>query len=210
VGGRYVEPELRDQARQAGHLALGNLHHQPGERRRVDDRVLERALEAASHEPGVERVMAVLHQHRPMREPKERSPCVFEHRRADEHRAVDVVAPARVWVDGRAAVDERVEKRQRAVEGEALRPKLQDEEWRVAGRLDVQGDELSLVQERVRPDLGRVDGDLLPRNRCRRPARLEEKRSLSLVRAHCVIEKARLANAISSWLTARTSKAAIA
>ncbi|MGA8923197.1 MAG: hypothetical protein WB682_08625 [Candidatus Dormiibacterota bacterium] len=67
--------------------------------------MLERALEAAAHQPRVEGVVAVLDQYRTMRESQERSARVFELRRPDEHRAVDVMAPSRVRVDRGAAVD---------------------------------------------------------------------------------------------------------
>ncbi|SRR6266852_6037685 len=99
--------------------------------------MLERALQAAAHEPGVECVMAVLDKHCTLREPQECPARVLELGRADEHRAFDVVPPPRVRVDGRAAVDERVEERQRAVELETLGADLEDEEWRVACGLDV-------------------------------------------------------------------------
>jgi len=199
-----VETELVDQALQARHLALRDLHHEAGERRRVDDRVLERALQAAAHEPRVERVVAVLHEHGALREAQKGSACVLEHRRADQHRTVDVVALLRVRVDGRPAVDERVEERQRPLEGEALRAELEDEERRVAGGLDVQRDELRLVEGRQRPDLGGVDGDLLPGHRFGRTSRLEIKR----LGAHLATESARRAHAISSVVTARSSSTA--
>jgi len=171
VGGRDVELKLRHEPGQAGDLALRDLQHQPGERGRVDDGMLQRALEAATHEPGVKRVMAVLHEHSAVRETEEGAPRVLEHRRADEHRAVDVVALARIRVDRRAAVDQGVEEGQRALEREAFGSQLEHEERRVARGLDVEGHELGLVEWGERPDLGRVDRDLLPGHR-RRAARL--------------------------------------
>jgi hypothetical protein len=172
---RDVELELRDQPAEARHLTFRDVvQHQPGERGGVDDRVLERALEAAAHEPGVERVMAVLDQHRAVREAQERAARVLEHRRADEHRAVDVVTPARVRVDGCAAIDEGVEKGQSAVEPETLCAELQDQEGRVPGRLDVERHELGLVERGRRPHLGRVDRDLLPRHQSGRAAWFQE------------------------------------
>jgi hypothetical protein len=204
VRGRDVELELGDEALQARDLALRYLHHEARQRRRVDDRMLERALQSAADEPRVERIVAVLHEHGALREAQERAPCVLEHRRADEHRAVDVVPLLRVRVDGRAAVDERVEERKRLLEREALGAELEDEERRVAGGLDVERDELSFVQRRLRSDLGRVDGDLLPRHRGRGATRLQEDRA----RAHRAIRSARRAQLISSRVTARSSRTA--
>lgn len=65
---RHVKAQHLDQASQAGSLALGKLEHEPRKGRGVDDRVLERAFEASTHEPRVERVVAVLDQDRPMSE----------------------------------------------------------------------------------------------------------------------------------------------
>jgi hypothetical protein len=123
-----VDAELCHQPLQARDLSLRDLHHQPRQRGGVDDRMLERALQAATDEPRVERVVAVLDKHRTMSETQERAPRVLEVRRADEHRAIDVMAPPRVRVDGRTAVDERVEERERLVEGEALGAELEDKE----------------------------------------------------------------------------------
>jgi len=123
---RDVEAELGHQPLQAGDLSLWNVHHQPRQRGRVDDRVLERALQAATDEPRVKRVVAVLDKHRTLGETQERAPRVPENRRADEHRPIDVMAPPRVRVDGRAAVDERVKERECLVEGEALGAELED------------------------------------------------------------------------------------
>src|SRR5207247_9248835 len=118
-----------------------------GQRRGVDERMLERALQAASDEPGVERVVAVLYQHRALSETQEAPSCVLELGRSDQHRAVDVVTSAGVWVDGRTAVDKRVEERQRAVEPEALGADLEDEERRVAGRLDGERDGMGSTEQ---------------------------------------------------------------
>jgi hypothetical protein len=123
-----VEAELGHQPLQARDLSLRDLHHQARQRRGVDDRMLERALQTATDEPRVEGVVAVLDKHRTLSEPQERSPRVLEDRRADEHRAIDVMAPLRVRIDRRAAVDERVEERERLVEGEALGAELEDKE----------------------------------------------------------------------------------
>jgi hypothetical protein len=174
VGRRHVQAQLLDQPREPWGLALGQLEHEPGQSGGIDDRMLQRALEPATHEPGVERVVAVLDEDGALREPQEGAPRVSELRRTDQHRAVDVVALLRVGVDRRAAIDERVEERQRAGKLEAFGPQLEHEERRVAGRLDVNGDELRVVEERLRAELGRIDRDLLPRDGLGGPARLEE------------------------------------
>jgi hypothetical protein len=206
---RDVEAKLRDQLGQAGHLALGEFHHEAGQRGGIDDRVLQRAFQAAAHEPRVEGVMTVLHEHRALREPEERTPRVPEDGRSDEHRAIDVVPLFSVRVDRRAAVDQRVEEREWLLEREALGPELEHKEGRVACRLHVEGDELGLVEKSERSDLGRIDGDLLPRHELGSPAGLEVERIRPLLRAHRAIENARRANAISSEVTARSRRQAI-
>jgi hypothetical protein len=60
VSRRDVEPEVGDEPLQSRHLAFRDLHDQAREGGGVDDRVLERALEPAADEPGVEGVVAVL------------------------------------------------------------------------------------------------------------------------------------------------------
>jgi hypothetical protein len=135
--------------------------------------MLERDLEAAPHQPCVECVVAVLDQHCAAREPKEGLAHVSELRSADQHGAIDLVAPARIRVDGSPAVDQRVEERERAVEPEPLGPDLEHEEGRIAGGLDVEGHELGFIQPRLRAKLGRVDRDLRPRHRLDGAARLE-------------------------------------
>jgi len=173
---RHVQLEHLDEPGEAGGLSLGELEHQARQRGGVDDRVLERALEAPAHQPRVERVMAVLDEHGALSETQERTAGVAKLRRADEHRPVDVVAPVRVWVDRRLAVDERVEEGERAIQPEALGSDLQDEERRVAGGLDVQRDELRLVKWRLGLDLRGVDRDLLPWHGLHGSARLEVHR----------------------------------
>jgi hypothetical protein len=112
---RDIEGELLDQPRQSRRLSLGKLKHQAGQRRRVDDRVLEWALQAPADEPRVESVVAVLDQDGTVSKTQEGTPRVAKLRRADEHRAVDMVAPVCVRIDWRLAVDQRVEERERAV-----------------------------------------------------------------------------------------------
>jgi len=60
VSRRDVEAKLGHQPLQARHLSLRKLHHQPRQRGGVDDRMLERALQATADEPRVEGVVAVL------------------------------------------------------------------------------------------------------------------------------------------------------
>jgi hypothetical protein len=87
-----------------------------------------------------------------------------------------VVPLARVGVDRRAAIHQRVEEGKRAIETESLGSQLQDQERRVACRLDVDGDELGVLQACLRRQLRRIDGDLLPRYRLHCAARLEKDR----------------------------------
>ena len=174
--GRHVEVQHLDQASEARRLAFRKLEHEPREGRGVDDRVRERALEASTHEPRVECIVAVLDEDRPMRKAQEGAAGVAKFRRADEHGPVDVMAPVRVWVDWSLAVHQRVEEGERAVEPEAFGADLQDEERRVAGGLDVESDELRIFQPGFGPDFGRVDGDLLPGHGFHRSAGLEKNR----------------------------------
>jgi hypothetical protein len=204
VGRRDVEPKHLDEPGQAGRLALGQVEHQSRQRGGVDDRVLEGALQAAPDQPCVEGVVAVLDQDRGLRETQERSPRILELRRPDQHGAVDVVPFARVRVDGRAAVDKGVEKREGALQREPLGADLEDEEGSVAGRLHIERHELSPVERRIASDLGRVDGDLLPRHRLGGAARLQVQGP----RAHRASASARRAHAISSPLSARSSRTA--
>jgi hypothetical protein len=173
-----VEIELFHEPGQPRRLTLRQVQDQPGEGRGVDDRVHERALEAATDEPGVEGVVAVLHQDSPLSKAEKCSPRVSELGCSDEHRALDVVTPSSVWIDGGPAVDKRVEEGQRPRQREPLGTDLQDQERCVARRLHVQGHELRVLESRARPDLGRVDGDLLPGHRLDRAARFEENRFL--------------------------------
>jgi hypothetical protein len=202
----HVQAQLLDEAGQAGRLAFRKVQHEPGQGRGVDDRVGERAFETAPDEPGVERVVTVLDEDRSVGEPQERAPGVLELRRSDQHRPVDVVAPARVGVDRSSAVDQRVEEGQRAGQLESLGPHLEHQEWRVAGRLDVQGDELRLVELCRVADFGRVDGDLLPGHRLRGAPRFEPER----LGAHRATAIARRAQSISSLVTPRSSRTATA
>jgi hypothetical protein len=87
-----------------------------------------------------------------------------------------MVTLARVGIDGRAAIHQRVEECKRAVKTESLGPELKDQEWCIAGRLDVDGDELGVLQPCLGRQLGRINGDLFPWHRLRRAARLEKHR----------------------------------
>jgi hypothetical protein len=166
--------------------------------------MLERDLQTTPHQPGVEGVVAVLDQHGAPCKAKECLAHVSELRRADQHGAIDLVAPAGVWVDGSSAVNQRVEERERAVEPESLRPDLEDKERRIAGGLDVEGYELRVFERCVRSELGSIDRDLRPQHRLGGAARLEQDRLLR----HLASASALRANAISSAVTARSSRAA--
>lgn len=202
--GRHVELQLLDQPREAWGLTLGKFQDESPQRRRVDDRVFEGAFEPTTDKPRVESVMAMLDQHSALRKAQKCPPGILEFRRTDQHRPIDVVSLSRIWVDGRPTIDQGVEERQRLVEGEPLGAQLEDQEWSVARRLDVEGDELRLVQRGQRPDLGRVDRNLLPGHQLNRAAGLEINR----LRAHRAKARARRAHRISSPLRARSSKTA--
>jgi hypothetical protein len=166
--------------------------------------MLERTLESTAHEPGVEGVVAVLDQHRGVSKAQERPARISKLGGPDQHGTVDVVAPMGVRVDRRLTVDERVEERQRAVEPEALRADLEDQERRVSGGLHVEGHELRLVEPCLRPKLGSVHSDLLPWHGLHGPARLQEQR----LGAHRAAARARRAQSISSLVNARSSSTA--
>jgi len=108
VGRRDVQAKLLHQPRQPRRLAFGQLENQPGERRRVNDRVRQRAFQPAAHQPGVEGIVAVLDQDGPLGEAKESPTSVTKLGRADQHRPIDVVPLLRVRIDGRAAIHEGV------------------------------------------------------------------------------------------------------
>ncbi|HEX9100534.1 MAG TPA: hypothetical protein VF956_13695 [Candidatus Dormibacteraeota bacterium] len=148
--------------------------------------------------------MAVLDQHGAASKAKECLAHVSELRGADQHGAIDLVAAARIRVDRSSAVDQRVEERQRAVEPEPLGPDLEDEEWRIARGLDVEGHELGIFERCVWPEVGRIDRDLRPRHGLHGAAGLQQDRLLR----HLASASALRANAISSAVTARSSKAA--
>jgi hypothetical protein len=195
VGRSDIEAEFLDQPRQPWRLALGQLEHETRQRGGVDDRMLERALQAAPHEPGVEGIVAVLDEHRALRETKKCTSRVLELRGADQHGAIDVMALARVRVDRRAAVDECVEEGKRSIECEPLGADLEDQERCIAGRLDVEGDELRITERRLLFHIGRVDRDLLPRDQLGRTTGLEIQ---GLGRHQRARASARRAHAISS------------
>jgi len=204
VRGGDVQRQLLHERSEPGSLAFGQVQDEPRQPRGVDDRMLERAFQTATDEPGVERIVTVLDEHRALRETEECPAGVPELGRPDQHRAVDVVTPFRIGVDGCAAVDQRVEERERAVQFESLGADFEDEERRVARRLHVQGDELRVIKLRAGADLRGVDRDLLPRHGLRGAAGLEQDRSLG----HLAKASALRANAISSAVTARSSRAA--
>jgi len=206
---RHVEGKLLDEASQAWRLPLGQVEHEPRQGGGVNDGMLERALQAAADQPGIERVVAVLDQHRALCETQERSAHVFELGRTDQHRTVDVMALARIGIDRCAAVDERVEEGERLVQPEALGAELEHQERRVARRLDVEGDELRILEQCLRPKLGCVDRDLFPRHWLGGAARLEKHTPRRCrLHAHWAVDIARRAQRISSPSMARSSSTA--
>jgi hypothetical protein len=202
--GCYIEGELLDQPRQAGGLAFGKVQHQPRQGRRVDDRMRERAFQASTDEPRIESVVAVLDEYSALSESQERPAGVAKLRRADEHRAVDVMALVRVWVDRRLTVHKRVEKGERAVKPEALRTHFQDQERCVASGLDVQGHELRFIEGGLWAEIGCVDGDLFPRHGLHGSTRFEEE----WFWVHRACASARRAQSISSLVRPRKSRTA--
>ncbi len=166
--------------------------------------MFERTLQSTADEPRVEGVVAVLDQDRAVSKAQEGPPGITKLRRPDEHGTVDVVAPVGVRVDRRLTVDKRVEEGKRSVKPEALSADLEHEERRITGGLHVEGDELSLIEPRVRADLGSVDRNLFPGDRLHGAARLEKNR----FRAHRASARARRAQSISSRVTPRMSRTA--
>jgi hypothetical protein len=161
VSGAGFDLELLDHAGQPRRLAAGQVEHQPGQRRGVDDGVLQRRRQAPADQVGVEGIVAVLDQHGAAGEAEERGPRFAEAGGADQHRAVDLVPGLGVAVDGRARLDQGVEQRQRLVEAEALRADLDHQERAVPGGLDVEGDVLRLLQLCLGRDRGELPGQLL-------------------------------------------------
>jgi hypothetical protein len=206
MGRRHVEGELLHQPCQARRLPLWQVEDEPRQRGGVDDRMLQRAFKPPPHQPGVKGVVAVLHQNRAVREPKKRPAGVTELWSSYQHRAVDVVPLFGVGIDRSPAVDEGVEEGEGSLQRESLSAKLQDQERRVASRLDVDGDELGIVKERLRAHLGCVDGDLFPLHSLSSAARFQEDRLL----VHRDCANARRAKRISSALIALRSKTATA
>ena len=103
----------------------------------------------------------MLDEHGPPREAEEGRAGVSELGRPGQHRPVNLVALAGVGVDRRPAVDERVEEGERPGQPEALGADLEHEERPVAGRLDVECDELGRIQRRVGADAAGLDRQLL-------------------------------------------------
>jgi len=170
---RDVEAQLKNQPGEPRGLTFGQVEDEPGQGGGVNDRMLQRALESAADQPAVEGIMAVLDEDGAVRETQERPAGIAKLGRSDQHRPVDVMPLLGVRVDRCAAVDKRVEEGERAGKRESLRAELEDKERSVPCGLDVDGDKLRIVEARLRPELRRIDGDLLPDNRLRGPARLE-------------------------------------
>lgn len=172
----HIQSKLLHQAREPRRLPLGQLEHEPGKSRSVDDRMLQRALEPSANEPGVEGIVAVLDQDCAVRETQERPARVAELGSPDQHRPVDVMALLRIRIYWRPAIDEGVKEGQGARQLESLSAQLEHEERGVARRLDVDGDELRVFQQRLRTEFRRVNSYFLPGDKLCRPARLQEQR----------------------------------
>ena len=139
--------------------------------------MLEWPRQAPPDDPGVEGVVRVLDENRPAREVEEGAAGVGKLRRIGDHVPIDLVTPPGIGIDRRTGVNQRVEERERSAQVEALGADLEDEEGPVAGRLDVEGDEVGLLKRGLRTDVGSIDRVLLPLDRLLGAARLEEKRS---------------------------------
>jgi hypothetical protein len=163
--------------------------------------MLERAFKPTTHQPGVERVVAVLHKHRSLREPEECPSRISELRSSDQHRTVDVMASARIRVDGGAAIDKRVEEGKRPLEPEAFGADLEHKEWRITCGLHVESDELGVFEPGLGTDLGRIHCDLLPGDRLSGAPGLQ----VDGLGRHLARARARRAKAISSEVTARST-----
>ena len=74
---------------------------------------------------------------------------VAELGRVDQHLALDQVPALGVGVDRCPGVDQGVEEAQGPAESEPLGADLEDQEGAVAGRLDVDGDELRILERSV-------------------------------------------------------------
>jgi len=140
--------------------------------------VLERPGQAATQDPGVERVVAVLDQDGAAGEVEEGPTRVAELGGAFQHLALDQVPALGVGVDGSARVHQGVEEAQGAHQVEALGADLEDQEGPVAGSLDVHRHELRLRQGRVRADGQDLIARRLPGDRFDSAAGLEPKKSL--------------------------------
>jgi hypothetical protein len=202
----HVESELLYQPGETRRLPFWQFEHEPGQRCGVDDRMLQRAFEPPSNQPGVEGVVAVLDENCAVGESKKRPAGVAELRCSDQHRTIDVVPLFGVGVDRGPAVDEGVEEGERPRKLESLRAKFEDEERRVTSRFHVDGDELCIVKERLRAQLRGIDRDLLPWNRLCGPSWLEK----DWFRIHRDWAMALRAKRISSALIALRSSTATA
>jgi hypothetical protein len=168
VDGLDLNLQRLHQAGKPWRLAARQLEDEAAERRRVDHRVLERPGEAAAEDPGVEGVMAVLHQHGSPGEVEKGPSCIAELGCVDQHLALDQVPPPGVGIDRSTGVDQGVEQAQRPAQPKPLGADLEDQEGPVPGGLDVHRPELGLLQKRLRADrrivvaqLGRLPGDEL-------------------------------------------------
>ena len=170
--GAHVQAQLLDHAGQAWRLAARQLEHQAGQRRGVDDGVLEGLLQAPADQVGVKGVVAVLDQDGAPSEAQESGARSAESGRADQHRAVDLVALLRVAVDRRPGLDQGVEEGERPREFEALGADLDHQEGRVAGGLHVEGDVVGFCEPGVGGDR-RALRQQLGEERERARARLE-------------------------------------
>jgi hypothetical protein len=156
VGRSDVKLEGFDEAGERRGLPGRQPQHEAAECGRVEDRVFEGPRQPASDDPRIEGVVGVLDENGSAREVEEGAAGVRKLRGVGDHLAIDLMAPARVGIDGGARVDQRVEEREGAAEVEALGADFEDEEGPVARRFDVERDVFGGLQRAVRRDRGKL------------------------------------------------------
>ncbi|GAC1685766.1 MAG: hypothetical protein PVS2B1_05750 [Candidatus Dormibacteraceae bacterium] len=119
-----------------------------------------------------------------------------------------MVPPVRIRIDRRLTVHQRVEEGERALERETLCADLQDQEWRVARALDIQGDELRVLEARLQTEARRIDGQLFPEHGHYCTARFEVERLWAHLYSVLACARARRAQPISSMVNPRSNTTA--
>lgn len=152
VGERVVGPAVADAEAVAEALETDRVAQPPdlgGEPGRVYVVRVQRSPDGARDQPGVERVGAVLDEHRPLHEAPEPLQNAAHRRCAVQCLTADAVNAPGVGVDAVVAVHERLEAEEMALQGERHRAELDQMMWRLSGRLAIEGDETKVVDQRV-------------------------------------------------------------